>query len=78
MAAFPSLRWPQLWRVLSREPLLYVVTRQRGSHRTLDSDAGYPKLHLAFHDSAELPPGLVRKVLVRDVGLSEEEALGLL
>jgi predicted RNA binding protein YcfA (HicA-like mRNA interferase family) len=78
MPQFPSLRWPQLRRVLSREPLLYAVERQSGSHITLKSDAGYPELHLAFHDRAELPPGLVRKILCRDVGLTESEALTLL
>jgi len=35
----------------------------------------YPDLHLAFHDGQEIPPGLVRKILVRDVGLSVAEAL---
>jgi predicted RNA binding protein YcfA (HicA-like mRNA interferase family) len=78
MAQFPSMRWPRLERILAREPLRYRTDRQSGSHRTLKSDAGYPDLHLAFHDQAELAPGLVRKILVRDVGLSEEEALALL
>jgi len=31
-------------------------------------------LYLAFHDRAELPPGLVRKILVGDVGLDETTA----
>lgn len=74
---FPSLRWPQLARILSREPLSYRVTRQKGSHRTLESP-GRPTLHLSFHDNAELPRGLVRSILVHDVGLSVEEALRLL
>jgi predicted RNA binding protein YcfA (HicA-like mRNA interferase family) len=78
VVAFPSMRWPKLLRVLQREPLSYTVTRQSGSHRTLESTSGKPTLHLAFHDNAEIPSGMVRKILVRDVGLSEVEALQLL
>jgi hypothetical protein len=64
--------------VLTRRPLFYSVHRQTSSHVTLTSAAGYPDLHLAFHDRAELPPGLVRKILCTDVGLTEGEALALL
>jgi hypothetical protein len=39
---------------------------------------GRPPLTFAFHDSATIPSGLVRKVLVRDVGLAEDEARKLL
>jgi len=35
----------------------------------------YPELLFAFHDNADIPPGLVRKILVRDVGLTQEQAL---
>jgi hypothetical protein len=35
-------------------------------------------LTFAFHDGATIPGGLVRKILVRDVGLDEEEARKLL
>jgi predicted RNA binding protein YcfA (HicA-like mRNA interferase family) len=72
------MRWPHLKRVLERRPLLYEVYRQTGSHVTMRSAAGYPDLHLAFHDRAELPPGLVRKILCTDVGLNQEDALALL
>jgi hypothetical protein len=34
----------------------------------------YPPLTFAFHDNATIPAGLVRKILVRDVGLAEDEA----
>lgn len=75
--AFPSLRWPQLRRVLEAPPLRYKVVSERGSHKKLQSDAGYPELRLAFHDNDDLPPGLVRKILVKDVGLPVEEARSL-
>jgi predicted RNA binding protein YcfA (HicA-like mRNA interferase family) len=65
----------QLLAVLSRPPLRYRVVRQTGSHRLLRSAAGYPPLTFAWHDGATVAPGLVRKVLVRQVGLSVQEAL---
>ena len=75
---FPSLKARQLLAILSREPLAYAVVRQQGSHRRLQSTNGYPPLSFAWHDGATIPPGLVRKVLVKDVGLSEAAALALI
>lgn len=75
---FPSLKAKRLMAILRREPLLYRVVRSRGSHRTLTSAAGYPELRFSFHDRATLAPGVVRKVLTHDVGLTEREALDLL
>jgi len=77
MARFPSLKAKALLAVLRRPPLAYEVERQRGSHRRLVS-ATYPPLLFSFHDRADIAPGLVRKILCRDVGLSEAEALDLL
>lgn len=77
-SVFPSMKAPQLLRVLMREPLGYVVVRQRGSHRRLESRNGYPPISFSFHDSATLAPGLVRKVLTSDIGLSEQQALDIL
>jgi predicted RNA binding protein YcfA (HicA-like mRNA interferase family) len=74
---FPSMRWPRLRGILTRDPLNYRITRQAGSHRTLEAD-GRPTLHLAFHDRQDLPGGMVRKILVQDVGLTEDEAKALL
>lgn len=66
----------ELLRLLERD-LGYRVSRQSGSHRTLEAE-GRPKLTFAFHDRQTLAPGLVRKVLLRDVGLSEDEAKAIL
>ena len=66
-----------LLSVLQRSPLNYEVTRQTGSHRKMEAD-GRGSLTFAFHDRDTVPPGLVRKILVKDVGLTEDEALGLL
>ena len=79
MPPFPSRKARELRRVLARAPLSYRSKRSPGgSHIRLTSAAGYPELTWAHHDRATLPPGLVRKILVEQVGLSEEEALGLL
>ncbi len=59
--------------ILRRQPLSYRVVRQNGSHRALEAD-GYPDLNFAFHDKDTLPPGMVRTILVKRVGLSEEQA----
>jgi predicted RNA binding protein YcfA (HicA-like mRNA interferase family) len=76
---FPSLKARQLRRVLERGPLLYTSAPSAdGSHTKLVSGAGYPKLNWAFHDGQSLPPGMVRTILVKQVGLTAEEALRLL
>jgi hypothetical protein len=33
---------------------------------------------MSFHDNQEIPPGLVRRILVQQVGLTDDEARGLL
>lgn len=75
---FPALKPQQLLAILRREPLGYEILRQRGSHRRMRSRNGYPDIGFSFHDGVSLPPGLVKKVLVGDVGLSEDEARNLL
>ena len=74
---FPSLKASRLLAILARQPLGYRVVRQSGSHRTLAAP-GRPRVVFAWHDKHTIPPGLVRKVLVRDVGLDEREARRLL
>lgn len=59
--------------VLERE-LGYCIIRQRGSHRRLEGP-GRPALTFAFHNRESLSPGEVRDILVKQVGLSLEEAL---
>jgi predicted RNA binding protein YcfA (HicA-like mRNA interferase family) len=77
MGQFPTLKAKRLLAVLEREPLNYRVSRQSGSHRRMEAP-GRPPLTFAFHDRATVPSGLVRKVLVTDVGLAEDEARKLL
>lgn len=75
---FPALKAQQLLAILRREPLGYEIVRQKGSHRRLRSRNGHPDVGFSFHDGITIPPGLVKKVLVADVGLSEDEARKLL
>jgi predicted RNA binding protein YcfA (HicA-like mRNA interferase family) len=75
---FPSLKAKQFLAILKREPLKYVVVKQTGSHRKMESGNNYPKLTFSYHDGATVPPGVVRKYLVDRIGLTEEEAIGLL
>ncbi len=77
MSQFPSMKAKRLLAVLERRPLDYRVARQAGSHRRMEAP-GRPALTFAFHDNATVPSGLVRKILVRDVGLAEDEARKLL
>ena len=77
MPDFPSMKARGLLAVLQREPLSYEIVRRRGSHRRRRAP-GRPPLTFAFHDRATVSPGVVRKILCRDVGLAEEEALKLL
>lgn len=67
----------RLLAVLERKPLNYRVTRRAGSHRRLRSSQ-YPPLTFAFHDNKTVPPWTVSKILLGDVGLTEDEALELL
>ncbi|HWW67497.1 MAG TPA: type II toxin-antitoxin system HicA family toxin [Solirubrobacterales bacterium] len=77
MSQFPSIKARRLLAILERKPLGYRVVRQAGSHRRMESPQ-HPPLTFAFHDTATVPSGLVRKILTRDVGLAEQEARKLL
>jgi predicted RNA binding protein YcfA (HicA-like mRNA interferase family) len=67
----------RLLATLERKPLGYRVARQTGSHRRLEAP-NRPPLTFAFHDNATIPSGFVRKILVKDIGLAEDEARKLL
>jgi hypothetical protein len=58
-------------------PLNYEEVRRSGSHRRLKAD-GRPTLTWAYHDGRTLSPVEVRRVLVNQIGLAEDEALKLL
>jgi predicted RNA binding protein YcfA (HicA-like mRNA interferase family) len=77
MPSFPSLKAKRMLWILMSEPLGYRIVRQRGSHRILEA-AGRRRIIFAFHDRQTLPPGVVRRLLVREAGLDEDAALDLL
>lgn len=77
VTAFPSLKARALFRVLTSEPLGYRVVRQSGSHRRMEA-SGRPPLTFSFHDRQTIRPATVKKILCKQVGLSENEALRLL
>ena len=77
MNPFPSMKAKRLLAILERKPLSYRVARRSGSHRRMESP-DYPPLTFAFHDKATIPAGLVRKILVKDIGLADDEARKLL
>ncbi|WP_376771509.1 type II toxin-antitoxin system HicA family toxin [Actinomadura alba] len=52
----------------------YEEVRRRGSHCRLEAE-GRPSLTFAFHDGVSLAPGVVRDILVKQVGLDVDEAL---
>ena len=63
--------------ILERKPLGYRVVRQAGSHRRMEA-SGWPPIAFAFHDKATISGGHVRNILIKDVGLAEDEARKLL
>ncbi|TQS44318.1 type II toxin-antitoxin system HicA family toxin [Cryptosporangium phraense] len=69
---FAALSARKLRRLLERE-LGYEVVRTTGSHRRLRSP-GRPDLTFSFHDGDTVGASLVRTILVRQVGLTLEEA----
>jgi predicted RNA binding protein YcfA (HicA-like mRNA interferase family) len=73
VSAFPSMKGRDLLAVLRRKPLNYKIVRQSGSHRTLRA-GGRPDLLFSFGNSTTIPPGLVRKILIQDIGLDPDEA----
>jgi predicted RNA binding protein YcfA (HicA-like mRNA interferase family) len=73
---FPSLKARQLMRVLGR--LGYRVARHAGtSHRWMVAE-GRPRIRIAFHDRETVDPVLVRNILVKQAGLTAEQALELI
>ena len=73
MSQFPSMKAKELIICLSRMPLKYKIIRQTGSHRTLRS-ANYPEIRISYHDTFEISGFKIRKILMEDIGLSEEMA----
>jgi predicted RNA binding protein YcfA (HicA-like mRNA interferase family) len=72
VAKFPRLKCRQLLTLLKR--LGYTVDWQTGSHRQMSAD-GRKRITLSYPEGADVPPGVIRKNLVDQAGLSEDEAI---
>lgn len=72
---FPAWKAQKVVAFLRRE-LNYERHRQTGSHQTLVAE-GRPTLTFAYHNGDTVPPGVLRDILVKGVGLSLQEALEL-
>lgn len=68
---FPSLKAKALEKII--ESVCGAPVRQTGSHRQYRSPNGGTFTY-AFHGSDTVGPALVRRILVRDVGLTMDEA----
>jgi predicted RNA binding protein YcfA (HicA-like mRNA interferase family) len=75
VAQFPRVRCRQL--IAALEQLGYVLDRQKGSHRHFKAP-GKARITISHADGDDMAPGLCRKVLTREAGLTEEEAIRLL
>lgn len=64
----------KLLSILTGRVLRYRVVRQDGSHRRMESTAGYPPITFSSHEGDTVGPRLVEKVLMKDVGLTEADA----
>ena len=69
--SWPSMKAKKL-RALLRG-LGYHKVRGQGSHEVLHAE-GRPRIVYAFHSSATIPGGLVRNILVKQAGLTLDEA----
>jgi predicted RNA binding protein YcfA (HicA-like mRNA interferase family) len=72
---YPSMKAADLYRIL--RSLGYETDRVNGSHKRMKAGK-HPPLTFAFHDGQTIPPGLVKKILTKDIGLSEEEIRNIL
>lgn len=70
---FAAMKARRMRSLLERELGYTAKPGTGGSHRKLEAE-GRPTLIFAFHDGAEVGPALVRSILVKQVGLTLEEA----
>ena len=69
MTNFGAMKWTEIRDILVRSG--YEVVRSKGSHVHLRADGRTP-ITMALHRD-EAPPGMVRKILLKDAGLTEDE-----
>ena len=72
---FPSLKADELLSILARAG--FRQERQKGSHKTLKHLDGR-SFTFAYHRGATVRPAMVRHILVKEAGLSDDEIARLL
>ena len=75
MSATPIISARQLMQVLNR--LNFVEVRTRGSHRRFAHPDGR-RTTVPVHKGRDLPRGLLRQIVVHDLGIDFDEFVGLL
>lgn len=63
----------RLRQILEKLGYRRVPGRGHGSHEILRCE-GRPPITWAHHNATTIPPKLVRSILIREVGLSQQEA----
>lgn len=77
MHKFKSLKARVFYRLLTSNPLNYRLgSIKSGSHRMLISQ-GRKQITFSWHDNAEIPGYIVKRILIENAQLSEEEAFKL-
>jgi hypothetical protein len=74
MRKFPSIKAARLYRILTFEPLNYILKSQSGSHRKLVCEER-KTINFSWHDRDEISGWKVRQLLMDYARLSEIEAL---
>jgi predicted RNA binding protein YcfA (HicA-like mRNA interferase family) len=68
VTSFGAMKWTEIRDILVRDG--YKVVRQKGSHISLRAEGRTP-ITMSLQGK-EAPPGIVRKVLVKDAQMTEE------
>ena len=74
---FPAIKSKKMRKLLRELGYRAVPGRGKGSHTVLEAE-GRPQIVYAFHDKEEIGPVMVRKILVKQVGLTIDEAKELM
>jgi len=75
MSKTPVVTARQLMRVL--RGLGFVQTRSRGSHRRFEHPDGR-KTTVPVHRGRDIPRGLLRQIVIIDIGITEDDFVALL
>jgi len=73
MRKFPSVKAKILYRVLTTEPINYILKKQKGSHRKLVCE-GRKTINFSWHDKDEISGWKVKELLIDFAGLNETSA----